>query len=231
MRHCRRRLGVAGRSRAAGEHARPLETSRTGCGRTLVGRIGSRLPRPPAALDHRSEPRGRPAVRLDRRRLRDHPERRDLQLPLTAFRARAGRSPVSDAVGHRGPARGVRPVGRGLSRTCFGDVRLRGMGWRRQETVLCARPCWGEAVLLRGRGRHVPLRVRAQGPAPLAESSPRAELRGSRRLSHVRLHTRPQDRVGGSAKASSGACPRGRARRVRPSRGRADRVLGPRVRA
>ena len=58
VRHCRRRLGVAGQSGAPDKHARPLESPRSGCRWTLVNRVEPCLPRPSAAVDHRSKPGG-----------------------------------------------------------------------------------------------------------------------------------------------------------------------------
>ena len=90
----------------------------------------------------------RPADARRRRQL-DHLQRRDLQLPRAAPRARRGRLPHD--VRHRGrPARLPRAGAPALRRAAARHVRVRDLGRGARTALLRARPLRHQAALLRG---------------------------------------------------------------------------------
>ncbi len=84
-------------------------------GRTTAAPMSRRPPgwaRPPAPVDHRPLPARPPADDLGRQPIRHHLQRRGLQFPRAARRARSARPSLSRRLRHRGDARRLRRLGR-----------------------------------------------------------------------------------------------------------------------
>ncbi len=152
------------RARRAGRHARrndaAARASRSRCAGPVRARAGAL--RAHAAVGDR--PRRQSAADVDGRRPADRRvQRRDLQLPRAARRARSPRLRVSHRRRHRGPAGGVARVGRSAGRPAARDVRLRAVGRIDAHAVRGPRSPRRQAVPLRLGRRDVRVRLRAQG--------------------------------------------------------------------
>ena len=96
--------------------------------------------RPPPARDHRPRrPAHQPMTR--RRGQLDHLQRRDLQLPRAARRARRGSFRTDSR--HRGRPARLRPLGRGLRSTTCAACSPSRSGTSARQTLFCARDRFG----------------------------------------------------------------------------------------
>ena len=180
MRDLRNRLdagrGRPGAARGDERDARPPR-ARLGGNR----RPRRRGTRGAAARDHR--PRHRRSA--DPERGRDgprRPERRDLQLPRAAPRARARRPPLPHARRHRGARACLRGVGRHVRAAAARDVRGGDLGRPAAAPAARARPVRDQAALLPRVGRRAAVRVGAAGA-----SARRGRPRRSRLLPRLQL--------------------------------------------
>src|SRR6185436_15508310 len=106
--------------------------------------------RPPATPPASRTPRAPTPRPAPPRPLLDHLQRRGLQLPRAARRARGAGAPLRVAHRHRGGAGGVRPVGRRVALADERHVRLRHRRPRAANGVRGARPLGDQAALLLG---------------------------------------------------------------------------------
>ena len=161
-------------SRRMSGAARPPRARQRRPLRRRAGRAGGA-----AALDHR--PRGRrPADRQRGRHGRRRPERRDLQLPRAARRARARRPPLRDRLRHRGPRPPLRGARRRLRRAPARDVRDRALGLARRAPAARPRPLRDQAALLPLAGGALSFASELEGAARAAGLSREIDPRRSR---------------------------------------------------
>src|SRR5581483_11959955 len=125
----------------------------------------------PPALDHRPR-RRRPADRKRGRNLRRRAERRDLQLPGAAPRARARRSRLPDELRHGGAPASLRARRAALSGAAPRHVRRRVVGLDAAAAAPGTRPLRHQAALLPRARRGTRVRVGA-ARAPARGDRPR----------------------------------------------------------
>ena len=184
MRHRRHRRRRARTPDARG-HAGRARSPRARRSGHVPGR--RRRARHDAAGDHR--PRHRPPADDQRRRQHDpRLQRRDLQLPRAARRARSARPSLPHAERHRGDPAGLGGRRRGLRRAPARDVRLRHLGRAPAHALPGARSRRQEAALLLAGRRRLRLRLRDQGALLPSGAGPRRGLDGAASLPRLRLH-------------------------------------------
>ena len=152
-------------------------------------------------------------------------QRRDLQLPGAARRARRARPPVRNPVGHRGDRARLRGARARLGGPAPGHVRDRPVGRPEPPAAPRPRPRGEEAALLRARRRPPRLRLRAEGAAPGRGPQARGGGGRPRRLPVLRLRARARDHPPGGRADPARPLPRLGARTDPPHRvlGRAPR--------
>src|SRR5881392_3738248 len=148
----------------------------------------------PAARDHRRRGRRAAARQRDGRRDRGV-QRRDLQPPRAARRARVARAPLPHPQRRRGAAAPLRGAWARLRPRARRDVRPGAVGRAPRTARAGARPDGREAALPRHHRRRLPLRLGAEGPPRLGPRRTRAGLGSARRLPPHRLRAQPGERL------------------------------------
>ena len=163
VRNCRNRhprRTPPGRARSTAAHAGRADAPRPRRGGIARRRMGGA--RTPTLEHHR--PRGGPAADVQRgRQYLDRLQRRDLQPPGPARRARGGGASLPHQVRHRDDRPRLRAVGRRLRRPFPRDVRVRDLGCASTPTTARPRSAGREAGLLDTLGWPSALRVGDQG--------------------------------------------------------------------
>ena len=217
--HCRilgrqRRVVRGGGDRAGRGDVQSHRPSRAGRQRRLCRGLRRSGARPPAPVDHRSLPARPPADDLGGQPLRHHLQRRGLQFPRAARRARIARPSLSRRLRHRGDARGLRRLGRREGGDALRrHVRDRPVGPADAHALPHPRPHRREAALLVPASRRAAVRLRAQGADGASRLAGRDRHRGGRRLRALQLRPDAGDHLPQRAQAPAREHPRGAGRR------------------